>query len=106
MNEGILIGGNDAGQIFLSPRYANRHKGIPTPVQRALIRPPHSRMGNATVAEREVITDADHNKRSYGKTFDPRSAHKVLMERIAANQKRLEQAELKKSTKKADDSRK
>jgi len=25
MNEGILIGGSDAGQIFLNPRYANRH---------------------------------------------------------------------------------
>ena len=25
MSEGILIGGSDAGQIFLDPRYANRH---------------------------------------------------------------------------------
>jgi len=25
MNDGILIGGSDAGQIFLNPRYANRH---------------------------------------------------------------------------------
>ena len=25
MSEGILIGGSDAGQIFLNPRYANRH---------------------------------------------------------------------------------
>jgi len=25
MSEGILIGGNDAGQVFLQPRYANRH---------------------------------------------------------------------------------
>ena len=25
MNEGILIGGSNAGQIFLKPRYANRH---------------------------------------------------------------------------------
>jgi DNA helicase HerA-like ATPase len=25
MNDGILIGGNDAGQIFLKPKYANRH---------------------------------------------------------------------------------
>ncbi len=25
MSEGILIGGNDAGQVFLHPRYANRH---------------------------------------------------------------------------------
>ena len=23
MSEGILIGGNDAGQVFLQPRYAN-----------------------------------------------------------------------------------
>ena len=25
MNEGILIGDSDAGQIFLNPCYANRH---------------------------------------------------------------------------------
>ena len=25
MSEGILIGGNDAGQVKLNPRYANRH---------------------------------------------------------------------------------
>ena len=25
MNDGILIGGSDAGQVFLNPRYANRH---------------------------------------------------------------------------------
>ena len=25
MNDSILIGGSDAGQIFLNPRYANRH---------------------------------------------------------------------------------
>ena len=25
MSDGILIGGNDAGQVFLQPRYANRH---------------------------------------------------------------------------------
>jgi len=25
MSNGILIGGSDAGQIFLDPRYANRH---------------------------------------------------------------------------------
>ena len=25
MTDGILIGGNEAGQVFLNPRYANRH---------------------------------------------------------------------------------
>ena len=25
MSEGILIGGNSAGQVTLNPRYANRH---------------------------------------------------------------------------------
>jgi hypothetical protein len=25
MNESILIGGSNAGQVFLNPRYANRH---------------------------------------------------------------------------------
>jgi hypothetical protein len=25
MTDGILIGGSEAGQVFLNPRYANRH---------------------------------------------------------------------------------
>jgi len=70
-------------------------KGIPAPVQRTLIRPPHSRMGMATAEERKVIMDADNNMRRYGKAVDPRSAHEVIKERTAANLKKREQAERK-----------
>ena len=69
-------------------------KGIPMPVQRALIRPPHSRMGKATMAERQVILDKDPNMKRYGKPFDPRSAHEVLLERTAARLKQQEETEL------------
>ncbi len=69
-------------------------QGIPMPVQRTLIRPPHSRMGKATIAERKAILDADPNMKRYGKSYDPRSAHEVLLERTAQRLKKQEQAEL------------
>ncbi len=68
-------------------------KGIPAPVQKVLVRPPHSRMGAASEEERKVLRDADPNMRRYAKPFDPRSAHEVLRERIAASQKAQQQAE-------------
>ena len=71
-------------------------KGIPMPVQRTLIRPPHSRMGKTTVAERKAIMDTDPNMRRYGKPYDPRSAHEVLLERTATKLKQQEQADLEK----------
>jgi len=75
-------------------------KGIPAPVQRVLVRPPNSRMGKATVAERKIILDADPNMSRYGKAYDPRSAHEVLLERTAESLKKREKAELaKRSTK-------
>jgi DNA helicase HerA-like ATPase len=66
-------------------------KGVPSYVQRTLIRPPHSRMGKATVAERQAILKSDSNMRRYGKAFDPRSAHEVLQERMAENLKKQKQ---------------
>ena len=71
-------------------------KGVPSPVERVLVRPPHSRMGKATMAERQVVLDRDPNMRRYSKAFDPRSAHEVLAERTAARLKQQEQAELEK----------
>ena len=71
-------------------------KGIPAPVERVLVRPPYSRMGKATVAERKVMLDADRNMKRYGKAVDPRSAHEVLRERIADNLKNQKQSELEK----------
>ncbi len=69
-------------------------KGIPSPVERVLIRPPHSRMGKATQAERKAVLDRDPNMRIYGKTQDPRSAHEILLERTAAKLKATQEAEL------------
>ena len=76
-------------------------KGIPAPVQRVLVRPPHSRMGGATAAEREIIMAADMNMTRYGQSYDPRSAHEVLLERTAQRLKQQEEAELAKRAAKA-----
>jgi DNA helicase HerA-like ATPase len=76
-------------------------KGIPAPVQRTLVRPPQSRMGKATMAERKALLERDPNMRLYGKSVDSRSAHEVLVERTAARLKQQEQAELEKRAAKA-----
>jgi DNA helicase HerA-like ATPase len=65
-----------------------QEKGIPAPVERVLVRPPHSRMGKATMAERQAVMERDPNLRRYKDPVDPRSAHEVLAERVAT---RLEQ---------------
>ncbi|MCB1730633.1 MAG: DUF853 family protein [Halieaceae bacterium] len=71
-------------------------KGIPAPVQRVLVRPPYSRMGPASAAERQAILAADHNMKRYAQPYDPRSAHEVLVERTAEKLQQQEQAELEK----------
>jgi DNA helicase HerA-like ATPase len=71
-------------------------KGIPAPVQRVLIRPPHSRMGRASDAERQSIVASDPNMKRYAQPYDPRSAHEILLERTAARLKQQEQEELEK----------
>ena len=76
-------------------------KGIPAPVQRVLVRPPHSRMGKATMAERQAVLARDINQKRYGQAIDPRSAHEVLVERVAAKLKQQEQAELEERAAKA-----
>lgn len=76
-------------------------KGIPSPVQRVLVRPPHSRMGKATVAERKAILDRDPNMRRYGEAYDPRSAHEVLSERTQARLKQQQDFESAERTTKA-----
>jgi DNA helicase HerA-like ATPase len=69
-------------------------KGIPAPVEKTLIRPPQSRMGKATEAERKAIMDDDPNMRRYGEAYDPRSAHEVLKERTIAKLEKQKQTEL------------
>jgi len=71
-----------------------QNKGIPAPVQRVLVRPPHSRMGKATMAERQAILDKDMNQKRYGQPYDPRSAHEMLFERTAARLKEQQEVEL------------
>ena len=76
-------------------------KGIPAPVQRVLVRPPHSRMGKATMAERQAILDKDPNQKRYRQPYDPQSAHEVLLERVATRLKKQEQAALEERAAKA-----
>ena len=76
-------------------------KGIPSPVQRVLVRPPQSRMGKATAAERKALLDRDPNMRLYGKAVDRRSAHEVFSERTEAALKKQEEAELEKRAQQA-----
>ena len=71
-------------------------KGIPAPVERVLVRPPHSRMGKATLAERKLLLDRDPNMRLYGKARDPRSAHEVLNERMQQQLGARKESELQK----------
>jgi DNA helicase HerA-like ATPase len=69
-------------------------KGIPSPVERVLVRPPQSRMGKATMAERQAGRDQDINQTRYKDPYDSRSAYEVLLERTAASLKKQEEAEL------------
>ena len=77
-------------------------KGIPSEVERVLVRPPQSRMGKATMAERQAVLESDINQKRYAQSFDPRSAHEILLERTAARLKQQEEAELEKRAAKAD----
>jgi DNA helicase HerA-like ATPase len=69
-------------------------KGIPAPVQQVMVRPPYSRMGPATADERRAVIDRDINGSRYRTPIDSRSAHEVLLERIANRQKQAQEAEL------------
>lgn len=73
-------------------------KGIPSPVERVLIRPPHSRIGKATDDERKAILEDDINMRRYAETYDPRSAHEILHERMAEKINRQNREEESKRT--------
>ncbi len=74
-------------------RGRRREDSSPAPVQRVLVRPPQSRMGKATLAERKLLLEHDPNMRLYGTAVDRRSAHEVLSERTEAALKQREQAE-------------
>ncbi|MGB5338468.1 MAG: helicase HerA-like domain-containing protein [Gammaproteobacteria bacterium] len=58
-------------------------KGIPSMVERTLIRPPASRLGPATDAERTAVINASMLFGKYEKTIDRHSAYEALKERAA-----------------------
>jgi DNA helicase HerA-like ATPase len=64
-------------------------KGVPGMVERVLIRPPASRLGPATRAEREAVMAASIFSRRYDELVDRRSAYEMLSER-AENKTRQE----------------
>lgn len=67
-------------------------KGAPGIVERTLIRPPSSRMGPITVAERKTILTASSIAAIYDKTVDRESAYEILKERAEELAKREERA--------------
>ncbi|EAQ99325.1 helicase HerA-like domain-containing protein [Congregibacter litoralis] len=71
-------------------------KGVPSMVQRTLVRPPSSRMGKATLAEREAVMKNDPNRRRYTQSIDRESAHEVLLARATVQQAERDEAALKK----------
>lgn len=66
-------------------------KGVPSVVQRTLIRPPHSRMGPITDAERRHLIAISPIGTKYDTEEDPRSAYEMLQERA---EKKAADAEL------------
>jgi hypothetical protein len=84
---GEVIGQLGVGEALVSTLDA---KGVPTVVQRALIRPPCSRMGPLGDAERRALLDADPMYARYREARDPVSAHEVLQQRA---RKRLQDEE-------------
>lgn len=73
-------------------------KGVPAEVERTLIRPPSSRLGPLTEAEREERLRADGFGARYDKTIDRDSAAEILAERAerAAREAEAEAARLEK----------
>jgi hypothetical protein len=68
-------------------------KGVPSIVQRTLIRPPASRMGPARPAERKAAIEASPLAGRYEETIDRRSAHEVLGERAEQAARELQDRE-------------
>ena len=68
-------------------------KGAPTIVQRTLIRPPDSRLGPATDAERTAVMAASPVRGVYDTVIDRESAEEILAARHARAQAETEQTE-------------
>ena len=61
------------------------NKGEPSVVQSTLVRPPSSRMGPATKAERKQVLDSSPVSSTYDKEIDRESAYEILQERAEKN---------------------
>jgi DNA helicase HerA-like ATPase len=70
-------------------------RGVPSMVQRTLIRPPASRIGKATAAERRAVLEHDPNQRIYATAVDRESAHEQLLARAASKQADLDERSLR-----------
>ena len=70
-------------------------RGVPSVVQRTLIRPPASRMGPATAAERSAVLEHDPNQARYARRVDRRSAHEELRARAEQQQAGNDEKNLK-----------
>ncbi|NUL82601.1 MAG: DUF853 family protein [Armatimonadetes bacterium] len=58
-----------------------QEKGVPSMVQRTMVRPPSSRLGPATVEERARIVASSPLGLQYGQAIDRDSAHEALLRR-------------------------
>ena len=81
-------------------------KGVPSVVSRTLIRPPASRLGPATKAERTAIIKASDLKDKYQDVVDRESAYEILEERTHAKEEAEEKAEKKAAKDKAKEKEK
>jgi DNA helicase HerA-like ATPase len=61
-------------------------KGVPSIVQKTLIRPPSSRLGTITDAERQSVILADPIGAIYDRTVDRESAFEMLAARVSARE--------------------
>ncbi len=68
-------------------------KGVPGMVERTLIRPPSSRLGPITDAERRTILSASDLAGKYDRPVDRRSAYEILARRAAEAAREAEAAE-------------
>ncbi len=68
-------------------------KGIPSMVQRTLIRPPAARVGPVTPEERRALMNQSPVSGQYDKTIDRESAYEILQKKMAEAKAEAEQPE-------------
>ncbi len=71
-------------------------KGVPSVVQRTLIRPPHSRMGPIDQRERNHLIAISPIGQRYDEALDRESAFEILLARAEANAAEMKEAEMQK----------